>query len=162
MSLADFWTTLESWPMAVRIGESWWFPFLESIHVLTATFVVGSIVMVDLRLLGLAGRQYPIGRITREVVPWTLGACALSVVVGVALFVSRAGHYAENVAFQVKMVLLVLAGINMAVFHLVTSRRIVEWDTPHATTASARVAGATSLLLWVGVMLAGRWIGHLS
>jgi hypothetical protein len=162
MSLADFWTTLESWPMAVRIGESWWFPFLESIHVLTATFVVGSIVMVDLRLLGLAAREYPIGRITREVVPWTLGACAVSIVVGVALFVSRAGHYAENVAFQVKMVLLVLAGINMAVFHLVTSRRMAEWDTPQATTASARVAGAMSLLLWIGVMLAGRWIGHLS
>jgi hypothetical protein len=163
MSFADVWTTLESWPMAIRVGESWWFPLLESIHVLTATFVLGSIAMVDLRLLGLAGREYPIGRITREVVPWTLGACAVSIGVGVALFVSRAGHYAGNVAFQVKMVLLVLAGINMAVFHLVTSRRLAEWDTPHAaTTSSARLAGAASLLLWIGVMLAGRWIGHLS
>jgi hypothetical protein len=162
MSFADLWSALESWPLAAYIAESWWFPFLESIHVLTATFVVGSIVMVDLRLLGLAAREYPIGRITREVVPWTLGACAVSIGVGVALFMARAGHYAENVAFQVKMGLLLLAGINMAIFHLVTSRRMAEWDTPHATTTSAKIAGASSLLLWVGVMLAGRWIGHLS
>ena len=162
MPLADLWTTLENLPLAVYIGESWWFPFLESIHVLTATFVAGSIVMVDLRLIGWAARQYPIGRITREVVPWTLGACGISVVVGLALFATRAGHYAANVAFQVKMILLLLAGINMGVFHLVTSRRIAEWDTPGATPSSARLAGASSLLLWIGVMLAGRWIGHLS
>ena len=162
MSLTDLWTALENLPVAVYIGESWWFPLLESIHVLTATFVVGSILMVDLRLMGWAAVKYPIGRITSEVVPWTLGACALSVLVGFAIFSARAGHYAENVAFQVKMALLLLAGLNMAVFHLVTSRRIAEWDTPDATTTSARVAGASSMLLWAGVMLAGRWIGHLS
>jgi hypothetical protein len=162
MSLHDLWTALESLPIAAYIGETWWFPFLESIHVITATFVVGSILMVDLRLLGLAARKYPIARITEEVVPWTLSACALSVIVGIGLFISRAGHYAENVAFQVKMILLILAGMNMAVFHLLTSRRIARWDAPNATTTSARVAGATSLLLWIGVMLAGRWIGHLS
>src|SRR5688572_10208899 len=104
---------LESLPMSIYIGESWWFPFLESIHVLTGTFLLGSILMVDLRLLGLAARGHAISRIVREVVPWTYGACFFSVAAGVGLFMSRAGHYAGNRAFQVKMALLILAGLNM-------------------------------------------------
>lgn len=162
MGSVDFWTWLETQPLAAHIGETWWFPFLESIHVLAATFVVGSILMVDLRLLGLAARTHPVSRIVREVVPWTYGAAAVSVLTGTGLFVSRANHYLENPAFQIKLALLVLAGLNMAVFHLVTVRGIARWDTAHAPTGASRFAGACSLLLWVGVMLAGRWIGHLS
>ena len=128
---------------------------------LTGTFVVGSILMVDLRLLGLAAKHHPVSRIVKEIVPWTYGACVLSVIAGLGLFITRAGHYAANPAFQIKMALLVLAGINMAVFHLVTSRGIARWDDTAATTTGARFAGGCSLLLWVGVMLSGRWIGHL-
>jgi hypothetical protein len=145
----------------MAIGESWWFPLLESLHVITATFVVGSILMVDLRLLGLAARQHPVSRITREVIPWTLTAFGLSAVTGAGMFMTRASHYIDNRAFQVKLVLLVLAGVNMAVFHLGTSRGLARWDTAPVTSAASRLAGASSLLLWVGVMLAGRWIGHL-
>lgn len=162
MSVGDVWSWLENLPIAMYIGESWWFPFLESIHVLTGTFVLGSILMVDLRLLGLAALGHPINRIVREVVPWTLGACALSVVAGLGMFISRASHYAENIAFVVKMGLLVLAGLNMAIYHLATARGLARWGTAVSTTASSRFAGASSLLLWIGVMLAGRWIGHLS
>ena len=162
MPLADLWTWLESLPISPYIAESWWFPLLESIHVLGSTFVVGSILMVDLRLLGLAGRVHPVSRITREIVPWTYGACAVSVLAGAGMFISRANHYAGNRAFQVKMVLLALAGINMAVFHLATSRGIVRWDTAETTPLTSKFAGACSLLLWMGIMLAGRWIGHLS
>jgi hypothetical protein len=162
MSLVDLWTWLESLPLATYIGESWWFPFLESIHVLTGTFVVGSILMVDLRLLGLAARRHAVSRIVQEVVPWTHGACAVSIVAGLGLFITRASHYAENPAFLVKMVLLVLAGVNMAVFHMATAKNIERWDTAAVTSRSSRVAGVSSLLLWIGVMLAGRWIGHLS
>jgi hypothetical protein len=162
MPLVDLWTSLEGLPLSAYIGESWWFPVLESIHVLTATFVVGSILMVDLRLLGLAARRHAVSRIIREVVPWTLGACAISVVAGFGLFITRASHYAGNPAFLVKMVLLVLAGFNMAVFHLATTRNIARWDTAAPTSRLSRLAGVSSLLLWIGVMLAGRWIGHLS
>src|SRR5688572_19823774 len=112
MPPADLWTWLESLPISMRIGESWWFPFLESIHVLTGTFLLGSILMVDLRLLGLAARSHPVSRIVREVVPWTYSAAVVSIVAGVGLFMTRASHYAENGAFQVKMVLLMLAGLN--------------------------------------------------
>jgi hypothetical protein len=161
VSLSPVWAWLEALPIAAYIGETWWFPFLESLHVITATFVVGSILMVDLRLLGLAARGHPVGRITREIVPWTLCAFVLSAVTGAGMFITRASHYVDNRAFQVKVVLLVLAAINMAVFHFGTSRTIARWDAARVTTAASRLAGASSLLLWIGVMLAGRWIGHL-
>jgi hypothetical protein len=162
MSLTDLWAALEALPIAAHIGETWWFPLLESIHVLTATFLVGSILMVDLRLLGLASRGHAIARITAEVVPWTLGASMLSVLVGLGLFITRADHYAHNPAFQIKMALLVLAGVNMGVYHLATSRGIERGDAVGTTTTAARIAGAGSLVLWIGIMLAGRWTGHLN
>lgn len=161
MSPSELWIWLEALPIASHIGGSWWFPLLESIHVLSATFVLGSILMLDLRLLGLAALGHTVSRITAEVVPLTYRACAVSVVTGFGLFMSRASHYADNRAFEIKMTLLVLAGINVAVFHLITMRGVAAWDTGGATTASARFAGGCSLLLWAGIMLAGRWTGHL-
>jgi hypothetical protein len=158
----DLWTWLENLPVALYIGESWWFPFLESIHVLASTFLFGSILMVDLRLLGLAARNHAASRIAKEIVPWTRGAFALSALAGLGMFITQANRYVDNRAFQVKAVLLILAGINMAVFHLRTVRTMPLWDTSAVTSVPARLAGAGSLLLWIGVMLAGRWIGHLS
>jgi hypothetical protein len=162
MSLADLWPWLENLSIAMSIGESWWFPLLESIHVLGATFLVGSILMVDLRLLGLAATNYPLSRVVRETVPWTYSASVISVLTGLGMFITRASHYVDTRAFQIKMVLLVLAGLNMAFFHLYTSRQIAHRDAAAKTTTGARFAGASSLLLWIGVMLAGRWIGHLN
>jgi Family of unknown function (DUF6644) len=159
--LANLWAWLEALPLAEQIGATWWFPLLESFHVLSSTFIVGSILMVDLRLLNLAGTKYPVTRIIREVIPWTYAASAVSVITGVGMFVTRASRYAEIPAFQIKMALLVLAAVNMAIFHLVSARGISNWDTASSTTSAARFAGACSLLLWVGVMLAGRWVGHL-
>jgi hypothetical protein len=162
MALAELWTWLESQPISAHIGETWWFPFLESIHVVTATFVVGSIVMLDLRLLGVAATRHPISRLSREIVPWTLGAAAIAVVAGLGMFVSQASRYVDNRAFQVKLGLLVLAALNMAIFHFRTFRTIDSWDTMPVAIGPARLAGGLSLALWIGVTLAGRWTGHLN
>ena len=162
MSLEALWTWLEGLTISQEIGISWWFPLLESIHVVTITFVVGSILMVDLRLLGLSGLNYAASRIVKELVPWTWGAFFLSLPTGFGLFITRAGHYAGNTAFQWKMILLVLAGLNMAFFQLRSIKDIDSWDNASKTPRAAKLAGATSLLLWAGVVLAGRWTGHLN
>ncbi len=161
MSLTDFWDWLQALPISAYIGESVWFPLLESIHVLAATFVVGSILMVDLRLLGLAGRRYAVPRMTAEVVPWTLGASGIAIITGVGLFITRAGHYVTNRAFQFKIAFLIVAGLNMLYFHFVTTRRLDDEGREGAMPVAAPLAGAASLFLWAGVLLAGRWIGHL-
>jgi uncharacterized membrane protein len=154
MQLEEFWTWIEMTPLAARIGESAWFPFLESMHVLSAMFVVGTVLMADLRLLGWSARRYSVTLITDEVVPWTWGAFVIAVVTGVGLLMPRASSYVANPAFLTKVVLLALALVNMLTLHffaLRTDRVRLQMTT-----------GACSLLVWAGVVLAGRWIGHLS
>jgi len=161
VSLSDFWNWLGGLPISMHIGETWWFPLLESVHVLASTFVVGSILMVDLRLLGLAARSYAVSRMAKEAIPWTRGAFALSALAGLGMFITQPARYADNRAFQIKVILLGLAGINMAIFHLRTLRGVARWDHEPVAPVAARFAGACSLLLWVAILLAGRWIGHL-
>ena len=160
MPFPELWSWLERLPLSEHIGFTWWFPFLESIHVLAISLVVGSILMVDLRLLGVAALSYPASRVTRELIPWTWAAAGIAVVTGFGLFMTRAATYIEHPPFQIKLVLLLLAGANMALFQFRTFRNIEAWDTEAATPIAAKLAGGTSLLLWAGVVLAGRWIGH--
>jgi hypothetical protein len=70
----------------------------------------------------------------------------------------QAGEYITNPAFQLKLLLIVLAGVNMAVFHLIPWRTVGSWDAGTEAPIAARVAGALSLALWIGVIAAGRWI----
>lgn len=156
-----FWTYLETRELAMFIGESWWFPLLESIHVVAATFLVGAIAMLDLRLLGIAATQHRVSRIASEVLPWTLAAAVVAVLAGIPLFTTRATHYAHNTAFQIKVVLLLLAAANMAWFHLRTERSINTWDSDSRPITAARMAGLCSMIVWAGVLLSGRWVGHL-
>ena len=160
--LTPLWQWLEQTALAQHIGITWWFPLLESIHVVALTLVVGSILMIDLRLIGVAAMRYPASRIFRELIPWVWGAFAVALPTGFGLFMTRAAHYANNPAFQFKIGFLVLAGLNMAVFHLRSVRDITAIDDAEVTPAKAKLAGALSLLLWSGVILAGRWTGHLN
>jgi hypothetical protein len=155
MTLEEFWTWLEMRPLAMHIAESMWFPFLESVHVLSAVFVVGTVLIADLRLLGWSAQRYPVTVITREIVPWTWGAFVVAIITGTGLFIVRASAYVANPAFLVKVVLLLLAGLNMLALHFVALRAA---ERRHLQA----FAGACSLLVWAGVLLAGRWIGHLS
>ena len=161
MSLAAVWSQLEESPLAQHIGESWWFPLLESIHVVAITLVVGSILMVDLRLIGVAARGYPVSRMSKELVPWTWVGFGVAVVTGIGLFITRAGSYMENPAFQVKLLLIALAGLNMVMFHFSVFRGVAAWDQT-TTPSIAKASAGLSLAFWSGVVLAGRWTGHLS
>lgn len=135
------------------------FPWIESIHVLAIALVVGSIAIVDLRLLGFASLDRAVKHLTDEVLPCTWAAFAVAAVSGAALFLSNALNYAHNTAFGLKMLLLLLAGANMLVFHWHAGRGIGAWVAPAQTPAAAKIAAAVSLALWVGVVVCGRWIG---
>lgn len=158
---SDFWIQLENLPLAWTIGGTWWFPMLESIHVIAAAMVVGSILMVDLRLLGFAAGKYAISTMSRELVPWTWFAFAVATVTGLGMFITRAASHVLNPAFQWKMFLLLLAGINMIFFHYWIYRQIQHWDVSDKVPANIRFFGASSLIIWCGVMLSGRWVGHI-
>jgi len=147
-------------PIAIAIheGESI-FPWIESFHVLAISLVVGTIAIVDLRLLGFASVDRAVKRLTQEVLPWTWAAFAVAVITGSALFASNAVNYAHNDAFLAKLILLLLAGVNMLVFHLWIGRDIDQWEARSPAPLGARIAAALSLSLWVGVVGFGRWIG---
>ena len=135
------------------------FPFIESIHVLAVCLVVGSIAVVDLRLLGFASVDRPVGRLMRSILPITVGAFGLAVAAGSLLFISHASKYLENRFFIAKITLIALAGVNMAVFHLIGARNLDQWENDAMPPPSARVAGGLSLFLWISVVACGRWIG---
>jgi len=158
---SPMWIDVENWPISWEIGGTSWFPFLESIHVIAAAMVVGSILMVDLRLLGLAATRYSITTLSKELVPWSWGAFIVATITGLGMFITRAASHVVNPAFQWKIVLLVLAGLNMAYFHFRVYKQIAQWDTLVATPAQLKIIGGMSLFLWSGVMLAGRWVGHI-
>jgi len=159
MSLHEFFAGLEATSVGTAIRESTWlFPTIETVHVFAITLVLGSILIVDLRLLNLTSRNRSVTELTREVLPVTWAAFALAALSGGLLFSSSALKYSHNLQFKVKMLLVILAGANMLVFQLHTYRNVSSWDRSTPPTG-ARVAGAVSLALWFTVMSLGRWIG---
>jgi hypothetical protein len=135
------------------------FPLIESIHVLAICLVVGSILAVDLRLLGLAWVRRPLSEVTRGILPLTWCAFAVAVASGGLLFISNATKYLGNGFFVAKMCLIAAAGVNMLVFHAITARDAAKWDNDARLPLRARLAGAFSIALWVAVVACGRWIG---
>lgn len=133
-------------------------PVVEALHVFAATTVFGSILVVDLRLLGLAGADRPYTRISDEMIRLTWVAFAVAALAGALMFCANANTYFVNTAFRLKMLALLGAGINMAVFQGITRRGVAAWDAA-LPPLPARMAGAISLLLWITVIVLARWIG---
>jgi hypothetical protein len=163
VDVASILETIESWPISSAMrgelpGSDWLFPIVETLHVMTFTLVVGSIAMVDLRLLGLSSRDSSISRLSAEVLPWTWIAWSLAALFGSLLFMAKAHVYAGNLQFRLKFVCMALAAVNMLVFHFGAFRQVARWEMGELPT-SAKVAGALSLLLWIAVVFFGRWTG---
>lgn len=158
--LADVISYLENSGIADTIRENdLLFPVIESVHVLAICLVVGSILVVDLRLLGLASTKWTVGRVTRAILPLTWGAFVVAVVSGGLMFISNATKYLGNGFFVAKMVLIGVAGLNMVVFHVVGAGDLPKWESQSRLPLPARLAGGLSILLWVAVVVCGRWIG---
>jgi hypothetical protein len=160
MSPNTFLSALESTALATAIREgTWQFPTIETLHVLSIVLVVGTIMIVDLRLINVASRRRSVSELMNEVLPWTWGAFVSAVVTGGLLFSSAATKYFHSPVFEFKMLLLLIAGINMAVFHLGAYRKVALWDRDVMTPTGARIAGCLSLTIWITVVALGRWIG---
>jgi hypothetical protein len=142
----------------IREGASL-FPWIEAFHVLAITLVVGTIAIVDLRLLGYRSHRKGARRLIKDMLPFTWGMFAIAVLTGSLMFISNAPSYWMNTQFRIKLCMIILAGLNMAIFHVTAYRKISEWDESVPPPMLARVAGATSLLLWMLTVFFGRWVG---
>jgi hypothetical protein len=134
-------------------------PLVEAAHVLCIAVVFGTILVVDLRLLGLFDRQRAVTRVADEMLRLTWIAFIGAVLTGALYFAANAGTYWFNTAFRFKMLAILLAGINMAVFQFVTYKGVAGWDRDAAPPRAARIAGGLSILIWTTVVVLGRVIG---
>jgi len=146
-----------AWTTALR-ESPYGYPLIETSHVACIVIFAGLVIMMDLRLVGLAFTNAPLAQIQRRLFPWQMGAFVPSTATGILLFCVDPLRYYLNVFFLAKLVLLVLAGLNALAFHLKTYRRADRWDEDSQVTALARFAGAASLLLWSATIISSRLI----
>ena len=159
MDLTALALQVEATPLSLAIAESdWLFPALESAHVAALALVVGSISIVDLRLLGLASKRRAPDELTAAVLPLTWAGFAVAATSGLLMFAAKPTSYLENPFFLGKLALLAAAGLNVALFHLVLGRRLASVG-PGALPVPIRISAGVSLTLWVAIVAFGRWIG---
>lgn len=160
MNLDALWGALETSSLGSFVAESAWaFPTIESIHVIAIITVVGSIAVMDLRLLRATSRDWQVTQVSRDTLGLTWMAFVVAAITGGLLFVSKANSYTANPYFLIKMVLIALAGINMMIFHSTTWKTVGSWNSGDAVPTAAKVSAGLSLFFWVLVVFFGRAIG---
>jgi hypothetical protein len=160
MDVAGIVDSLEASGLASTIRTSLYlFPLLESAHVTGLTLVFGTILLVDLRLLGLASTSRPFTAVASDVLKWTWLAFAVTATTGALMFVTNATTYYHSAHFRAKMTLLVVSGINMLVFELTARRSVHTWDLSAKAPVAGRAVAVLSLVMWLGVIVLGRWVG---
>ena len=161
MSLLPFCQWLAGTSGSIALHESlYMYPLVESTHVLTLCLFVGMAVMFDLRLLGLTLRRVRITDFKRRLGPWLVAGFVAMIITGALLFYAIPVRSYQSVFFRVKVVALVLAGLNAVVFHATIDRKVAQWDLAPVPPPAARRAGAASLALWAIIVVSGRLIAY--
>ena len=160
MDISGLLKSIENTRIASSIRDSLFlFPGLEAIHVVGLALVFGMIVVIDFRLLGLASRHRRFRNLASDVLKWTWLAFGITFVSGALMFSTNAVVYFHNPVFRAKMIVLLLAGLNMAIFELTTGRSADRWDAAPSAPMAGKTAAVFSLILWVSIIFLGRWIG---
>ena len=161
MSLLPFCEWLASTSGSIALHESlYMYPLVESSHVLFLMLFVGLTVILDVRLLGLAFTRVPVSDVVDRILPWVRFGFAIMVFTGVLLFYAIPVRTYQSVWFRAKMIMLVLAAINIAYFHYRVYPQKDAWDTDARLPWRVRRAGLASLILWGGIIVAGRFIAY--
>jgi hypothetical protein len=161
MSILHICEWLESTSLATLIRESaYGFPVVVAFHILGLTLSVGTLVWFDLRLLGVSMRNFRVSEVYRRLAPWLLSGFAVMFITGAMLFTAFATSAYGNLYFRIKAAAILLAGVNALVYHFTTERAIARWDDAPRPPLGARIAGLTSIVVWGGVIVAGRMMSY--
>jgi hypothetical protein len=147
-----------SWSEQLHSSDFWM--LLEGAHVLTLMLFAGTILIVDLRLLGVAFRQTPVSKVSDTLLPYTVIGFAVMVATGVLLFLSNPFEYYHNFWFRLKFVFLALAALNILFFHGRVQASRARWDHLEKPPGSARACAAISLVLWTAIIVGGRFVAY--
>lgn len=141
--------------------SAWLFPLIETVHLFGIVSLVASTSILDLRLLGQGPMgHWPVSKLTQRLLPWAWSGFAVQVVSGLLMTSSEAVKNYHNAAFRLKMLLLLLAAANFWVFHVTSYKHVAEWDNDRRSPPAARLAAVLSLILWFGIVAAGRYIAY--
>lgn len=154
------WLQQTSWAAAIR-DSLWMFPVIETVHIFGIVALVGATSILDLRLMGFTFREEPVSKLAKRFLPWTWFGFLVQLLTGILMFASEAVKMYGNWAFVIKMILIVVAGLNAFVFHSLAYQSVDKWDKDPIAPVSARIAGAVSILLWFGIVALGRWIAYV-
>lgn len=150
---------IAAWPVATALrGSGVAYLLVNAIHIAAIGLLLGSIITLDLRLLGLF-RSYPVSHLAPPLVRVAVAGFLCAVITGALLFTTRPAAYVENPAFLAKLALIAVGSLNVAILRL--NPRWAEIDNGRSAPVTVRAAALTSLLVWLGAVLAGRWIGFL-
>jgi hypothetical protein len=162
MSLLSFCQWLASTPGSIALIESqYMYSVVESIHVITLALFLGTLSIVDLRMLGVALRRVPVGHVASALLPWTIAGFVVMVISGVLLFYAIPVRSYQSIFFRVKVLLLIVAGLNMWRYHRAIHSTVATWGVPGGVIPkAAKLAAGVSLAAWIGVVFAGRMIAY--
>ncbi len=161
MSILGICEWIDSTAFSTAIRESiWLFPIIETAHLLGIALSAGTILFVDLRLLGIGMKRERLSDVLEQLQPWTLSGFLAMGITGALLFISEAVKCYHSVFFQIKVGLLVLAAVNAALFHWKVYPGVEVWDGLPGAPGRARLAGGLSLTLWIGIIAMGRAIAY--
>jgi hypothetical protein len=151
------WLEHASWVTAIS-GSPWMYPTVEVIHFFSFFLLVGTIAVIDLRLLGLAGRRQPASQLAEQLFPWTWTGLGLAALSGFIMFSTEATGFVANTQFRIKMLAILLA----VLFALIVQWNARKWDQASGIPIVAQLTAVVSLALWIGVILAATEIGNYS
>ena len=161
MTLLGWCEWLQSTQVATAISESaYLYPFIEGSHVLGLALSVGTVIWFDLGLMGVALRREPVSAVFAQLRPWILTGFAVMFISGGLLFAARATEVFSSGYFRAKVALLLIGGLNVAIFHVTVDRHREAWDRAPHPPLQVRAAGAISLVLWFAVIAAGRVMAY--
>jgi hypothetical protein len=161
MSPAGFFDWLATTQGSIALHESlYMYPVVESIHVWALVLIFGMATTLDLRLLGITLREIPVSEVAGRLLPWTVTGFIIMVITGLLLVYAIPIRTYQSVFFRAKLILLLLAGLNVFLFHNGIYLKVREWDRDPTPPRRARIAGAASLVLWACIIFAGRMIAY--
>src|SRR5215472_17498453 len=162
MSILSFCQSLQSTDFFTELRGSWdVYPAIMSTHVAGIALFGGMIVAVDLRLLGLALRKYPVADVVNQLRVLKRIGFVIVATCGFLMFGSKAEEYYYNAFFRTKMTILALIFIHALVFRSSVYARVAEFDKAGHVPGKAKLAAALSLVLWTAMMICGRGIGYI-
>lgn len=161
LPLRSLFEWVDAFPTSIAIRESQYlYPWILTFHVVSMCLFGGLVLMMDLRLLGIGNMRTPFSEVQRTLFPWQMFGMMCSSITGLLLVYTQPMRFFSSFLFWIKVVLMVMAGINALAFHRTTYLTVGRWDMDRILPFGAKLAGAVGLALWAAVVVSGRLIAY--